>query len=154
MPVAFMSGMVGKFFLQFGVTLSVAVAISYVEAITLAPARCAQMLQTTSHEARGFVGRMADRGFEALSRGYARALELALRRPWIVLATARAGPRGGRVHGDAAPAGVRALAGPEPPQRAPHDGGRRDLDETDALRAARREVPRRRGPRSSTSWPA
>ena len=88
MPVAFMSGMVGKFFLQFGVTLSVAVAISYVEAITLAPARCAQMLQTTSHEARGLVGRLADRGFDALSRGYARALELALRKPWIVLTTA------------------------------------------------------------------
>ena len=75
MPVAFMSGVIGKFFLQFGVTLSVAVAISYVEAISLAPARCAQMLRTTSHEARGLVGRLADRGFDALSRGYARALD-------------------------------------------------------------------------------
>jgi hydrophobe/amphiphile efflux-1 (HAE1) family protein len=87
MPVAFMSGMVGKFFLQFGVTLSVAVAISYVEAITLAPARCAQMV-STSHEARGLVGRLADRGFDALSRGYSRALELSLKRPWLVLLTA------------------------------------------------------------------
>ena len=88
MPVAFMSGMVGKFFLQFGVTLSVAVAISYIEAITLAPARCAQMLQTSSHEARGLVGRLADRGFDALSRGYTRALERSLRRPWVVLGAA------------------------------------------------------------------
>jgi multidrug efflux pump len=86
MPVAFMSGVVGKFFLQFGVTLSVAVALSYVEAISLAPARCAQMLRTTSHENRGLVGRLADRGFNALSRGYAFALERALRYPWIVLA--------------------------------------------------------------------
>jgi multidrug efflux pump len=84
MPVAFMSGVVGKFFLQFGVTLSVAVAISYVEAITLAPARCAQMLRT-SHEARGFMGRIADNGFAALSRGYARALGRALKWPWVVL---------------------------------------------------------------------
>ncbi|HEY6462815.1 MAG TPA: efflux RND transporter permease subunit [Polyangiaceae bacterium] len=88
MPVAFMSGVVGKFFLQFGVTLSVAVAISYVEAISLAPARCAQMLRTTSHEARGVVGRMADRGFESLSRGYSWALERALRLPSIVLVIA------------------------------------------------------------------
>jgi multidrug efflux pump len=87
MPVAFMSGVVGKFFLQFGVTLSVAVAISYVEAITLAPARCAQMLRT-SHESRGVLGRLADRMFSALSRGYAAALERALRFPWLVLATA------------------------------------------------------------------
>jgi hydrophobe/amphiphile efflux-1 (HAE1) family protein len=86
MPVAFMSGMVGKFFLQFGVTLSVAVALSYVEAISLAPARCAQMLRTTSHESRGVVGRLADRGFAALSRGYEGALRLSLRFPWAVLA--------------------------------------------------------------------
>jgi multidrug efflux pump len=87
MPVAFMTGVVGKFFLQFGVTLSVAVALSYLEAITLAPARCAQMLRT-SHEARGMVGRMADRGFSALARGYTRALERSLQRPWIVLGAA------------------------------------------------------------------
>ena len=86
MPVAFMSGVVGKFFLQFGVTLSVAVALSYIEAISLAPARCAQMLRTTSHENRGIVGRAADRGFAALSRGYAAALERALKYPWFVLA--------------------------------------------------------------------
>ena len=85
MPVAFMSGVVGKFFLQFGVTLSVAVAISYVEAISLAPARCAQMLTTSSHENRGVIGRFADRGFDALARGYAWALERSLRAPWIVL---------------------------------------------------------------------
>ena len=84
MPVAFMSGVVGKFFLQFGVTLSVAVALSYLEAITLAPARCAQMMNT-SHEARGVVGRLADRGFAALARGYTWALERSLRRPWLVL---------------------------------------------------------------------
>jgi multidrug efflux pump len=90
MPVAFMSGVIGKFFLQFGVTLSVAVAISYVEAITLAPARCAQMLRTTSHSARGVVGRLADKGFEALSRGYSWALERALRLPSVVLVVALA----------------------------------------------------------------
>lgn len=88
MPVAFMSGIIGKFFLQFGVTLSVAVAISYVEAISLAPARCAQMLRTSSHGSRGVVGRMADRGFEKLSTGYSWALHRALRYPWVVLSIA------------------------------------------------------------------
>ena len=55
LPVAFMSGVIGKYFLQFGVTLSVAVAISYFEAITLAPARCAQMLNVTHN--KGLVAR-------------------------------------------------------------------------------------------------
>ena len=45
LPVAFMSGIIGKFFFQFGVVLSVAVAISLLEALTLAPARCAQFLK-------------------------------------------------------------------------------------------------------------
>lgn len=88
MPVAFMSGIIGKFFLQFGVTLSVAVALSYVEAITLAPARCAQMMRASTHAARGVVGRLADAGFEALSRGYARALARALAWPRVVLGVA------------------------------------------------------------------
>src|SRR5512145_665635 len=60
-PVIFMQGVVGKFFLQFGVTLCVAVMLSYVEAITLAPARLAQMMDTSKH-ARGRVGRAVDAG--------------------------------------------------------------------------------------------
>jgi multidrug efflux pump subunit AcrB len=84
LPVIFMSGIVGKFFLQFGVTLSIAVAVSYVEAITLAPARCAQMLDVSQHERKG-LGGLVDRGFSALERFYARTLDRSLSRPWIAL---------------------------------------------------------------------
>jgi hydrophobe/amphiphile efflux-1 (HAE1) family protein len=83
-PVVFMEGVVGKFFLQFGVTLCVAVLLSYLEAITLAPARSAQILRT-SHEGRNVMGRLADRAFAALSRAYAFLLGRGLRRPWLVL---------------------------------------------------------------------
>jgi hydrophobe/amphiphile efflux-1 (HAE1) family protein len=44
-PVIFMEGIVGKFFYQFGVTLSVAVMISLLEALTLAPMRTSQFLK-------------------------------------------------------------------------------------------------------------
>ncbi len=84
LPVIFMNGVIGKFFFQFGVTLSVAVMLSYLEAITLAPARCAQMLKA-SREDRGALGRLADRGFGALERAYARVLRIALRHPFKVL---------------------------------------------------------------------
>ena len=47
-PVMFMQGATGKNFLELGVTLSVAVVLSYVEAVTLAPARCAQLLARTA----------------------------------------------------------------------------------------------------------
>jgi hydrophobe/amphiphile efflux-1 (HAE1) family protein len=84
LPVAFMSGVVGRFFLQFGVTLSVAVGISYLEAITLAPARCAQMLHT-AEERTGF-GAKVERAFDALSAAYGRGLVVAVARPWLTLA--------------------------------------------------------------------
>lgn len=87
MPVAFMSGVIGKYFLQFGVTLSVAVGISYIEAITLAPARCAQMLNVSSHGRTG-LGAIVEKAFAALTRAYGATLRLALRVPLLVLAGA------------------------------------------------------------------
>ncbi|HEY3667457.1 MAG TPA: efflux RND transporter permease subunit, partial [Polyangiaceae bacterium] len=84
LPVVFMEGVVGRYFFQFGVTLSVAVAISYVEAITLAPARCARLL-THGKAHQGWLVRTVDRGFVSLSRFYSRVLGLALDHPWKVL---------------------------------------------------------------------
>jgi hydrophobe/amphiphile efflux-1 (HAE1) family protein len=83
-PVVFMQGVTGKFFLQFGVTLCIAIALSYVEAITLAPARCAQLLDTSRH-ARNALGRAVDRGFERLATIYERLLRRALAYPGLVL---------------------------------------------------------------------
>jgi hydrophobe/amphiphile efflux-1 (HAE1) family protein len=84
LPVIFMGGVVGKFFFQFGVTLSVAVMLSYFEAITLAPARCAQILDA-SRKGRGAFGRAIDRGFNALERAYAATLRRAIKYPIVIL---------------------------------------------------------------------
>jgi hydrophobe/amphiphile efflux-1 (HAE1) family protein len=89
LPVIFMQGVIGRFFFQFGVTLSVAVMISYFEAITLAPARCSQML-VTSREGRSRVGRAADAAFSWLERLYGRVLGAGLRWPKLVLVVALA----------------------------------------------------------------
>jgi multidrug efflux pump len=87
LPVVFMKGIVGKFFLQFGVTLCVAVLLSYVEAITLAPARSAQMLKTGA-ERQSKLGHFVDVAFDKLSHAYSRVLAVGLRHPLIVLAMA------------------------------------------------------------------
>lgn len=79
-PVVFMEGVTGRFFLQFGITLCLAVLFSYIEAVTLAPARCAQMLDT-SREGRNRVGLWVDEGFKALERGYGRLLPMGLSHP-------------------------------------------------------------------------
>jgi HAE1 family hydrophobic/amphiphilic exporter-1 len=76
LPVAFMKGMIGKFFFQFGVTISVAVLLSLLEALTLAPMRCSRFLEVG--ERRGRLGRTMDRLFGRLSASYLRVLEPAL----------------------------------------------------------------------------
>jgi multidrug efflux pump len=82
MPVAFMKGIIGKFFFQFGVTISVAVLLSLLEALTLAPMRCSRFLEV---EHRGRIGQTMDRLFQKLSRLYLRALGPALRhRAWLL----------------------------------------------------------------------
>lgn len=83
-PVIFMEGVTGRFFMQFGITLCVAVLLSYVEAVTLAPSRCSQLLNT-SREGRNRVGQWMDRGFCRLESSYARLLGGGLRRPYLVL---------------------------------------------------------------------
>ncbi len=86
-PVVFMKGVIGKFFLQFGVTLCLAVLLSYIEAVTLAPARCSQFLKT-GREGRNRVGLWVDQSFRKLERGYASALKSTLKRPGLILAGA------------------------------------------------------------------
>jgi hydrophobe/amphiphile efflux-1 (HAE1) family protein len=84
LPVVFMKGLIGRYFMQFGIALSVAVFLSYLEAITLAPARCAQFLDVSRHE-RKRLGRLIDAAFERLARGYGRVLGRALRWPVLVV---------------------------------------------------------------------
>jgi multidrug efflux pump subunit AcrB len=83
-PVVFMKGIIGRFFLQFGITLCLAVLLSYVEAISLAPARCSQFLKT-SREGRSRVGRFVDKGFSRLEVTYGKVLGRGLRRPGLIL---------------------------------------------------------------------
>jgi len=84
LPVVFMRGIVGKFFLQFGVALCLCVAFSYIEAMTLAPARCAQMLRF-DQERQSRLGRVVDRLFDRLAAGYGRLLPWVLRRAgWVI----------------------------------------------------------------------
>jgi hydrophobe/amphiphile efflux-1 (HAE1) family protein len=83
-PVVFMKGIIGRYFLQFGITLCLAVLLSYVEAVTLAPARCSQFLKT-SREGRSKFGLAVDQSFGKLEVLYGGILKRGLRRPGLVL---------------------------------------------------------------------
>ncbi len=84
LPVAMMEGIIGKFFFQFGITISVAVALSYIEAITLTPMRTSRFMEETKRHTK--IGASGDKFFDWLVNGYTRMLDMALTHRWILLA--------------------------------------------------------------------
>jgi hydrophobe/amphiphile efflux-1 (HAE1) family protein len=83
LPVAFMKGLIGKYFFQFGVTISVAVLLSLLEALTLAPMRCSQFLYVGPRATK--FGRGVELVLEKLAIAYRLVLPQALRYRWLVL---------------------------------------------------------------------
>ena len=93
LPVAFMDGILGRFFLQFGVTVSVSVLISLFVAFTLDPMMSSVWYDPSAHpEAkRGPIGRLIDqfdRLFGWFTEGYRHVIRWALRFRKSVLALA------------------------------------------------------------------
>jgi HAE1 family hydrophobic/amphiphilic exporter-1 len=85
LPVAFMSGAIGKFFFQFGVTMTAAVLLSLLEALTLTSMRASQFVNAGSRNTR--MGRAANSAFSWLAVIYQRTLGFTLRHPWLVVIT-------------------------------------------------------------------
>lgn len=67
-PIAFLDGLEGKFFFEFAMTISVAVALSSLEALTLAPMRCSQFLDV-GERATAF-GRLFEKIMNSLKNSY------------------------------------------------------------------------------------
>ncbi|MCX5678691.1 MAG: efflux RND transporter permease subunit [Candidatus Omnitrophica bacterium] len=85
LPVIFMQGIIGKFFFQFGVTISVAVMFSLLEAITITPMRCSQFL-TVGHTSA--LGKFVDKLMKRTSDWYRATLSRLLNMPKLVLTVA------------------------------------------------------------------
>ena len=68
LPVAFMSGIIGRFFFQFGITISAAVLLSLVEAITVTPMRCSQFMGSRRRGYAHWAAAQFDQVGRALSR--------------------------------------------------------------------------------------
>lgn len=83
LPVAFMSGVIGKFFLQFGVTISLAVLLSLFESLTITPMRCASFVHQGERTSK--IGRAFEHFMETLKVKYDHSLQWTLRYRWTVL---------------------------------------------------------------------
>jgi HAE1 family hydrophobic/amphiphilic exporter-1 len=82
-PILFMTGVLGRLFREFAVTITTAILISGVVSVTLTPMLCSRFLRVV-HVKKGFAGWM-DRGFDSLTRAYARSLGAVLRHRPIML---------------------------------------------------------------------
>ncbi len=77
LPVAFMGGMIGRIFYQFGISVGIAISFSYCVSITITPMLCGRLLERNTKE--NFVARWLGAMFNALDRFYYWSLEICLR---------------------------------------------------------------------------
>lgn len=86
MPVVFMKGVIGRYFFQYGVTVTAAVLLSLLEALTLTPMRCSQYLKI-NHDPKG-LAKFVDRFFHWLAGKYQGSLRVLLNHRGVTLAIA------------------------------------------------------------------
>jgi multidrug efflux pump subunit AcrB len=87
-PLLFMTGIVGRLFREFAITLSVSVAVSAVVSLTLTPMMCSKFLRPESEEKHGPLYRATERMFQGMLGAYDRGLIWVLRHQPLVLGVA------------------------------------------------------------------
>jgi multidrug efflux pump len=86
-PILLMSGIIGRLFREFAMTLSLAIAVSLVVSLTTTPVMCSRLLRTARPKTSTWVGRWFAVPLQRLNNGYARSLEWSLRHPFLLLMT-------------------------------------------------------------------
>src|SRR2546426_4878381 len=89
-PLLFMTGIVGRLFREFAITLSVAVAASALVSLTLTPMMCARLLRAQSAEKHGRFFQLTERFFKGMLDAYDRSLQWVLKHQRFTLAVAAA----------------------------------------------------------------
>ena len=84
-PILLMSGIVGRLFREFAVTLSIAILISMVVSLTTTPMMCAYVLRAHDGRTEGLFFRASERVFGALQSLYGRSLGFVLRHPLLTM---------------------------------------------------------------------
>ncbi|WP_425043619.1 efflux RND transporter permease subunit [Primorskyibacter sp. S87] len=84
-PVTFMPGITGRLYSQFAVTISTAVVISSINALTLSPALCSIVLKARSGPPKGILA-IFERGIDKTRGGYVGIVKRLLHVPLIGLA--------------------------------------------------------------------
>jgi HAE1 family hydrophobic/amphiphilic exporter-1 len=84
-PIFFMPGVIGLLFHEFAVLVGLAILVSAGVSLTLVPMLCARFLRPHGAKPESALGRVFERGFNALLGSYTRSLDVALHhRRWVL----------------------------------------------------------------------
>ena len=86
-PLLLMSGLIGRLFREFSVTIAMTIAVSAVVSLTLSPMMASRFLKSREEERHGRLYRLSEKGFQALARAYERGLDFVLRHRFATLMT-------------------------------------------------------------------
>src|SRR5215469_5108691 len=84
-PLLLMSGIVGRLFHEFAITVTAAIVVSVVVSLTLTPMLCSRFLVSEHDREHGRLYRIIERGFNFILDGYRRSLDLVLRHQFTTL---------------------------------------------------------------------
>jgi HAE1 family hydrophobic/amphiphilic exporter-1 len=80
-PVFFMAGVVGRVFHEFAIVIGIAILVSGFVSLTLTPMLCSRFIRPHDRSEEGWLGRVLERGFAVMLRGYELSLGWVLRHP-------------------------------------------------------------------------
>jgi multidrug efflux pump len=86
-PLLFMTGIVGRMFREFALTLTIAVVVSAIVSLTLTPMMCSRLLRHSGADDGNRVSRWFNTVVDRTVAGYLRTLEWVLRHQTLVLLT-------------------------------------------------------------------
>jgi len=84
-PLLFMTGIVGRMFREFALTLTIAVVVSAIVSLTLTPMMCSRLLRQTGHTAANSVAAYFSNAIDRTVELYRQSLEWVLRRQTLTL---------------------------------------------------------------------
>ena len=84
-PIWLMSGIVGRLFREFAVTISAAIAVSLAASLTTTPMLCSRFLKPHDPSMHGVWYRVSERGFNWMNRGYRTSLAWVLQHQRFIL---------------------------------------------------------------------
>ena len=86
-PLLMMSGIIGRLFREFSVTIAMTIFVSAFVSLTLTPMMASRFLKSHDEERHGRLYNLSEKGFVALANGYERGIDFVLRHRFATLLT-------------------------------------------------------------------